>query len=42
MNIVVRLLIGTGIFVFGYYLGREVSRGEFIKQQFGKREAEQK
>ena len=33
MNIVVRLLVGTGIFVFGYYLGREVSRGEFIRKQ---------
>ncbi|MDX1696911.1 MAG: hypothetical protein R3308_01420 [Thiohalobacterales bacterium] len=32
MNIVVRLLVGTGLFVFGYYLGREVTRGEFIRK----------
>lgn len=32
MNILVRLLVGTGLFVFGYYLGREVTRGEFIRK----------
>lgn len=35
MHIAVRMLIGAGIFVFGYYLGREVSRGEFIRKGLG-------
>jgi hypothetical protein len=35
MNIVVRMLVGVGIFAFGYYLGREVTRGEFINRQLG-------
>ncbi len=26
MNIMLRVLMGTGLFVFGYYLGRGVSR----------------
>ena len=34
MQIAVRVLIGAGIFLFGYYLGREVSRGELIRKQF--------
>ena len=38
MNIVVRLLVGTGLFVFGYYLGREVTRGEFIRKGLEKQE----
>ena len=32
MHILVRVLVGTGLFVFGYYLGREVTRGEFIRK----------
>ena len=35
MHIAVRVLIGAGIFIFGYYLGREVSRGEFIRKELG-------
>ena len=35
MQIAVRVLIGAGIFVIGYYLGREVTRGEFIRKEFG-------
>jgi hypothetical protein len=31
-HIAVRVLIGAGLFIFGYYLGREVSRGEFIRK----------
>jgi hypothetical protein len=33
MNIVVRVLLGAGLFVFGYYLGREVGRGAVIGEQ---------
>ena len=33
MNIVVRILLGAGLFAFGYYLGREVTRGEVISEQ---------
>jgi hypothetical protein len=33
MNIVVRVLLGAGLFAFGYYLGREVGRGEVIGAQ---------
>lgn len=40
MHIAVRVLIGAGIFIFGYYLGREVSRGEFIRKGFGTLEDE--
>ena len=39
-HIVVRVLVGAGIFIFGYYLGREVSRGEFIRKGFGTPEHE--
>ena len=39
-HIAVRALIGAGIFIFGYYLGREVSRGEFIRQQLASLEHE--
>ena len=37
MNIAIRVLIGAGAFVFGYYLGREVTRGEFIRKELEKR-----
>jgi hypothetical protein len=33
MNIMVRVLIGAGVFIVGYYLGREVTRGEFIRKE---------
>jgi len=33
MNILVRVLLGAGLFAFGYYLGREVTRGEQISEQ---------
>ena len=39
-QIAVRVLIGAGIFIFGYYLGREVSRGEFIRKQLASPEDE--
>jgi hypothetical protein len=27
------MLVGTGLFVFGYYLGREVTRTERIREE---------
>ncbi|MGD8620100.1 MAG: hypothetical protein PVH54_13055 [Gammaproteobacteria bacterium] len=33
MNIVLRILLGAGLFAFGYYLGREVQRGAAIDAQ---------
>lgn len=33
MNIIVRIVVGAGLFVFGYYLGREVSRTELTHGQ---------
>ena len=39
-QIAVRVLIGAGLFIFGYYLGREVSRGELIRKEFGSLEHE--
>lgn len=33
MNIVLRVLLGAGLFAFGYYLGREVGRGAAIGEQ---------
>jgi hypothetical protein len=33
MKIVVRVLLGAGLFAFGYYLGREVGRGAVIGEQ---------
>lgn len=33
MNIAIRVLIGAGAFIVGYYLGREVTRGEFIRKE---------
>jgi hypothetical protein len=33
MNIVMRVLLGAGLFAFGYYLGREVGRGSVINGQ---------
>jgi hypothetical protein len=38
MNIMVRILIGTALFAFGYYLGREVSHARMIQE--GLRESE--
>ena len=32
MNIMVRILVGTGLFVLGYYLGREVTRTRSIRE----------
>ena len=32
MNVMVRILIGTAVFAFGYYLGREVSRARTIQE----------
>jgi hypothetical protein len=40
MPIVTRLLWGIGIFVVGYYLGREVSRLDAIKRELGQKPAE--
>ena len=36
MHSVVRLMIGIGIFVVGYYLGREVTRTVHIRQKLEK------
>ena len=33
MNVLLRVLLGTGLFVFGYYLGREVGRGVALAEQ---------
>jgi hypothetical protein len=33
MNMVLRVLLGAGLFAFGYYLGREVGRGAAIGEQ---------
>ena len=33
MKLVIRMLVGTGLFVFGYYLGREVTRTERIREE---------
>ncbi|MGB5541255.1 MAG: hypothetical protein WBO37_14300 [Gammaproteobacteria bacterium] len=32
MNMLIRLLVGSGLFAFGYYLGREVTRTERIRE----------
>jgi hypothetical protein len=32
MDTVVRIVIGAGLFVFGYLLGREVGRTESIRE----------
>ncbi len=37
MNIVVKILISTGLFVFGYYLGREVTRSRAIRDDIKER-----
>ena len=37
MNIVVKILISTGLFVFGYYLGREVTRSKAIRENIKER-----
>jgi hypothetical protein len=37
MNIVVKILISTGLFVFGYYLGREVTRTRAIRDDIKER-----
>ena len=36
MHIAVRLLVGAGIFALGYYLGREVTRSDFIRKEIQK------
>ncbi|MGD2055315.1 MAG: hypothetical protein PVJ15_00800 [Gammaproteobacteria bacterium] len=36
MNVMVRILIGTALFAFGYYLGREVSRTRMIQESLRK------
>ena len=36
MHIAVRLLVGAGIFILGYYLGREVTRSDMIRKELGK------
>ena len=36
-NMVVKILIGTGLFVLGYYLGREVTRGKAIRETISER-----
>ena len=33
MNIVLRVVLVAGAFAFGYYLGREVTRGKLIGEQ---------
>ena len=33
MKLVIRMLMGTGLFVLGYYLGREVTRTERIREE---------
>jgi hypothetical protein len=40
MHIVVRVLVGSGLFLLGYYLGREVSRSEFIRADLQKKRAD--
>ena len=32
MNVMVRILIGTALFAFGYYPGREASRAGMIQE----------
>lgn len=33
MNVLLRVLMGAGLFAFGYYLGREAGRGAVITAQ---------
>ena len=28
-----RILVGAGLFFLGYYMGRELQRGEFLRQE---------
>jgi hypothetical protein len=37
MNIMVRILVGSGLFVLGYYLGREVTRTRSIREEIKNR-----
>ena len=42
MKLVIRMLMGTGLFVLGYYLGREVTRTERIREELRTRRVQGK